>query len=467
MLPRQQRFRRRVAPRRFGPTPSPAASGPSVIPYDYAAKFQLSGRPGNVEEDAIVVSADGIFVALAIGYGVDEERAYPLAFDQAPANSIAAQIKLKEFPVSALVDGIRVSPKFESLVFRSAPGAGQAAGLRLSGFSQDQVTLDVINRVFQRVSAPREISFLFAMVDSASGRELQDEPANNLASLGKSDGSRPFRALAQPLSFLPRSTIRLQIIERSDGVQGTLFVVLFGYKVLTGSTCPEPEIQAMATAISRGSRLPRAAGRDLIPFDYVAKFELAGCPGNKLEDEIAISSEGGFVATAVSYGMSAEDESVAIIDGKLGSALNTTTNMVDLNEVPLEAFPLAAVAEGFRIRPEFLRFVLTSGGGLAQVPLQIAKEAFETLNRPEHVSFLYRIYDGALGSDWQNQPIHNIAGLGIANGQRPFKKLARPRVFGPRSTLRVTVEERFGRGTLYIVIQGYKLSKMSPLGGAT
>ncbi len=62
----------------------------------------------------------------------------------------------------------------------------------------------------------------------------------------------------------------------------------------------------------------------------------------------------------------------------------------------------------------------------------------------------------------QNQPINNIAGLGIANGERPFKKLARPMLFLPRSTIRVTVDERFGRGNLFIVFQGYKR-----LGGPT
>ena len=56
----------------------------------------------------------------------------------------------------------------------------------------------------------------------------------------------------------------------------------------------------------------------------------------------------------------------------------------------------------------------------------------------------------------QNQPLHNIAGLGIADGDRPFKKLARSMIFQPRSTIRIRVEERFGRGTLFVVLQGYK-----------
>ena len=84
-------------------------------------------------------------------------------------------------------------------------------------------------------------------------------------------------------------------------------------------------------------------------------------------------------------------------------------------------------------------------------------ELFERLNRPEDVSFRYTIFDSGRGRELQNQPFHNIAGLGIASGERPFKRLARPMVFLPRSTIRVRIEERFGRGTLFIVFQGYKI----------
>jgi hypothetical protein len=81
------------------------------------------------------------------------------------------------------------------------------------------------------------------------------------------------------------------------------------------------------------------------------------------------------------------------------------------------------------------------------------------------VSFRYAIFDSGTGRELQNKPIHNIAGLGIANGDRPFKKFARPMIFLPRSTIRVEAEERFGRGTLFLVFQGYKILGTSPMGG--
>ena len=78
------------------------------------------------------------------------------------------------------------------------------------------------------------------------------------------------------------------------------------------------------------------------------------------------------------------------------------------------------------------------------------------MNRPEDTFFRYEITDGGTGRDLQNRPILNIAGLGSADGRRPFKKLGRPLEFGPRSTIKVTVEEGSGAGDLFLVFQGYR-----------
>jgi hypothetical protein len=43
-----------------------------------------------------------------------------------------------------------------------------------------------------------------------------------------------------------------------------------------------------------------------------------------------------------------------------------------------------------------------------------------------------------------------------ASSRRPFKKLARPLEFGPRSTIKVAIEEVSGRGDLFLVFQGYR-----------
>ena len=45
-----------------------------VIPYDYVADFNLTGDPGNLLQDVINIRAEGVFVAVSIGYGLNEER---------------------------------------------------------------------------------------------------------------------------------------------------------------------------------------------------------------------------------------------------------------------------------------------------------------------------------------------------------------------------------------------------------
>jgi hypothetical protein len=79
------------------------------------------------------------------------------------------------------------------------------------------------------------IDFKYSVVDSGSGRELQNSAIHNVAGLGSADGLRPFRPLAKPMHFQPRSTIRIEIEELSVGqlYEGAeLFIVFHGYKIL-------------------------------------------------------------------------------------------------------------------------------------------------------------------------------------------------------------------------------------------
>ena len=519
-----------MVPRRFGPSASPGTSATSIIPYDYAARFGLRGIPGNIVQDVINVSVEGVFVAVAIGYGFEEERGRPIEIPRQGAQPFPVSFKpgdvtLDQVPAETLITGFRLELRFGPAVF-----------------PDQEIPRDLGIKLFQRLKAPEEISFLFSIVDSGTGRELQDEPTHNLASLGKSNGERPFRLLAQPITFQPRSTIRLQVIERSEGIRGTLFIVLYGYKILVPG-CPEPLVRTF-----RGSRAcpTESIGRPstrVVPFDYVATLELIGQPGNRVDEEIPINVEGGFVATALGYGLAVNERHIFIQAGSLDGTLNVTLNnpnsipnvrlrniatnvdrtltsgtqsltvepgdyevrvdigggdirrsqkirlisgltttatvnvdasgepevaaaTIDLKRLPLRLFPSDALTSGFRIRPSFLRIAFQNTGELSTaLPANLLDSVFEPLNRPEDVSFRYTIFDSGTGRELENQPINNIAGLGIANGDRPFKKFARPMIFFPRSTIRVTIIEHFGRGTLFFVFQGYKILGASPAGG--
>lgn len=539
--------------RAFGPglRRIPAVSDENVVPYDYGATFEIAGIPGAIRQDVINISPDAIFVAVAIGYGFDEDRSRPLSLDvrnrvalqgravrrsaAAPANlavppgglpigagfGIPALVQpgdltLGEIPPNALISGFRVNPRLGSLVFEGqVPGQGNgAAGTAVEPeLADEEVPVELLEEggesrstLFQQMRVPAELAFLFSMLDSSSGRELQDEPTHNLASLGTSKGERPFRWLAQPITFMPRSTMRLQVIERSEGVRGTLFIVLYGYKVLGSTRCAEPIARRIAAEITTRGEEVRPSDR-VIPFDYVTTFSLTGHPGNAIEAEATVNTEGGFVATSVGYGLLVEEQGVRIAwenAGDIGDppaalqpppglaprwdiqaiaqarqnwldaleqrrrgnppAVMPAEPTLDLAYLPLRLLPPSALLEGIRIRPEFVRVAFQNNGVLADaIPVSWLDRLFERLNRPDDVSFRYTVYDGGRGRELQNQALHNISGLGTATGERPFKKLARPLVFLPRSTIRVRVEERFGRGTLFIVFQGYKA--LSAAGG--
>jgi len=457
MVVTQQRPHRRVVPGPARAAPPPGAPPALIVPFDYAASFELSGVPGNVVEGVINISVEGIFVAVAIGYGFEEDRGRPITVSLGTDPVAPGDITLSQVPADALISGFRVDPHFETVVFQSSATNGQNGRL-----STQPLPAAFVSQLFQSVKPPADISFLFSMVDTSSGRELQDEPTNNLASLGISNGERPFRLLARPLSFLPRSTIRLQVIEQSQDVQGTLFIVLYGYKILGAAGCSESMWRALLDSHTTEAEGFRGISERVIPFDYVTKFDISGRPGNVVEDEVTVNVEGGFVTTSLGYGLAVGDQGVQL----QGAALSRSAASVNLSQQKLSAFPADALRQGFRIRPDLIRFAFRDTGVLSDsLPLALAPRIFETLNRPEDVSFRYTIFDSGTGRELQNLPINNIAGLGIANGKRPFKHLARPMVFQPRSTIRVTVEERFGRGTLFIVFQGFKVLGAGLAGG--
>ena len=204
-----------------------------------------------------------------------------------------------------MIEGFRVNPLFERQFFGFDP-AGQ------NGAASLPVPAALLNGLFQQLRSPAEISFLFSMLDSGTGRELQDEPTHNLASLGKSNGERPFRLLAQPITFQPRSTLRLQIIERSQGTLGNLFIVFYGYQVIGSSGCPEPVARKLTgPPMCRTETIGSPSAR-VIPFDYVATFQLTGRPLNQIETEVVVNAEGGFVATSIGYGLLVEESAVPL-----------------------------------------------------------------------------------------------------------------------------------------------------------
>src|SRR6185436_6662211 len=91
---------------------------------------------------------------------------------------------------TAFRNGIRLNPTF-----------AQRALLNNGAAELDNTSLP---QLFQLVSSQRRnVPFLYALFDEGSGREFQNEPLLNIAGLGSSDGKRPFRYFAMPMTFPP------------------------------------------------------------------------------------------------------------------------------------------------------------------------------------------------------------------------------------------------------------------------
>jgi len=196
------------------------------IPYDYVATFVLQGKRGNRVQDVINISTDGAFVAVSIGYSFIPELTKHITITE-PDNlvwSLTGGGELQDPPGN--LAGIDVD-------FLLARGSTQTLPQ-----AQDRLVNPVALLQCLLVQTCG-IDFKYSIIDSGSGRELQNQPIHNIAGLGKADGERPFRPLAKPMLFMPRSTIRVEIEEVSEGLlyrDSLLYIVLHGYKMLNYGT---------------------------------------------------------------------------------------------------------------------------------------------------------------------------------------------------------------------------------------
>ena len=140
-----------------------------VIPYEYVADFALQGgtvdNVGNLVQDVINISVEGIFVAVSIGYGLDEE----------PATSLRLITPLgPTLPPHSVRSGSRISRPMSYRGFRLNPNM-RAIAIQQNG--QLNGDLPVTPETFQRLKSADNFSFLLSIVDTGTGRELQNRPS--------------------------------------------------------------------------------------------------------------------------------------------------------------------------------------------------------------------------------------------------------------------------------------------------
>lgn len=261
---------------------------------------------------------------------------------------------------------------------------------------------------------------------------------------------------------------------------------------------------------------PGASERRVVPFDYAFRFSLSGSPGATSNSAVEVSVEGVFTAVSIGYGVVPEVHPVTF--GVAPAALLDRLNALDRASgnpaaVPFDTIPLrfmigaiaeqldesppatvsvpeskdgadssvleilgdsvakargagllrapgprtaAALRNGLRFNPEFAELLLQADR--RAVPLEALSRCFQLVAPPPgDVQFKYALFDDGSGREFQSEPILNTAGLGAADGGRPFRYFARPMEFGPRSRIRMQITEVGDfRGELHVSLQGFK-----------
>ena len=208
-----------------------------------------------------------------------------------------------------------------------------------------------------------------------------------------------------------------------------------------------------------------------IPFDYAFRFKLLGQPDNVINAIVTVSIEAAFTAVSIGYGVIPKVDPI-VFGPELDETSERSLASVELGEIingldakltgtstilKGETGPEAVLKNGIKLNSQVAEAVLANPG--LQLPNDIFTRLFQVVGSPpELIQFKYAIFDEGSGREFQSEPILNIAGLGSAGGERPFRHFAKPIVFGPRSTIRMEVTEVSDFiGELQVSLHGYKV----------
>jgi len=211
-----------------------------------------------------------------------------------------------------------------------------------------------------------------------------------------------------------------------------------------------------------------------IPFDYAFRYELKGEPGNVINSVVTVSIEATFTALSIGYGVIPKVEPIVfgpqlavqfiptvprtLSNLEIGEILRGLPNLVVTSrEFRNETGVEAVFKSGLKLNPQVADVALANNGN-ATLSENVLSRLFQVVGPPsDQIQFKYAIFDEGSGREFQSEPILNIAGLGSANGERPFRYFAQPIVFRPRSTIRMEVTEVSDfAGELHVSLHGYK-----------
>lgn len=201
-----------------------AVAPPREIPFDHVLRFALDGKPAQRNQKVVNVSIEGTWILTAISWSfvpavaklqtlVNGVRSLWGKADLTDAELKDSHVALIRKTVTRVMGRSSVEPAFNN-----------AITYMLEMFLLSQLD-----------SSLHTFGFFYSLVDTGSGRELQDDRVYSAAGLGRGDGERPFYTLPRPMVFAPRSTLRVEIEEVFDldlAQGGELNMVMHGYKVL-------------------------------------------------------------------------------------------------------------------------------------------------------------------------------------------------------------------------------------------
>ncbi|MFQ5627341.1 MAG: hypothetical protein ACE5I1_01165 [bacterium] len=419
-----------------------------TVPFDYAVTLALSGVRDNIVQNIIGVSIEGYFVTTAISYSLlIDERVTPVNFGTGNCSTTNGNGTDDDVDIFSTPDIPRTQDVPTELV-PITPFAVPVAAKQTRVFGEPHAVVQVMRH--------------------SKGRQGQDEPGR-------------IREVARfTLDASGRGESNFTDSSESPWQSGDMIFVNDLTNDLTG-----PDI-FLATARVGGGVLAKLMFGSQKPAAGSATFEIIGTPDEDLEIWL-VEREGEMQEPTLldeSHTIpSVEDDDPGFLTVNLQEPLAPGDTILvrykrsnlsavfriripsvveDVFEVKLSQIPFQFLKQGFRVTPSLAERI---EAGVTPPPTELAKPFQPCGFSTDDLSFLYTIKDNATGRELQSGPIHNIAGLGISNGDRPFRIFPKPIVFAPKSTILFQVQEIFGGpGTLYFVLHGYKVLGTSEFG---
>ena len=427
-----------------------AASLTKTIPFDYVFEFKLKGKDPNSQDvlklqDVVEISMQGVFVAVSLGYSfVLDESKVP----QITPTPVIEETSVSSVPVALLTLAQGTGQPFElgGILVVTRPNTNVSI-LRLTDRSEKAIRrfdTTKIRFISAEATIPEGNTDLFQT--DAQGNLVLEFEDNQALAIGSNYRiwDRSNDVVSEPLPTA-NTVIGPDPVTKQMPVAGNEKVFVYGQ---SGSTV---RVSLVLGAI--GTQIPLHNSAGLTTFRLTPNTSwgpLVGMAEINLSDSGISKLNGGDLILV-------QDAELAAISHFIFPVPNPRVSNVSLDSFAKGlANTKSGLATRFRLS-ERAANLLSANPPLGQLSRGILDQVFEPAAGHEDVSFLYSIDIVSSGRELQNKPIHNIAGLGIANGDRPFRAFAQPVAFEPRSVIRIQIEELSTLpGTLYIVLQGYK-----------